>query len=315
MFVSVIVPVFNSAKVVGDCITSLLDQDYPKENYEIIIVDDGSTDNVKDVVSGLRGVRFIPQQHAGPAAARNLGVAKASGDIVLFTDADCIPNQDWIRQMVEPFSDAGVAGVSGTYRTLNSASLMARFVGYEIAHRHARMSRFDSIDFIGTAYAGYRKSVFEKFNGFDTGFATSSGEDPDLSFRMDAAGNRLVFQPHAVVAHRHPESLHAYLRQKFWRAYWRVRLYGKHPSKMRGESYTPALLIPQAALTVVAMPALAVMPLFGGACLLVVLAINLPFYLFVAQKELLAALASIPISLARNISFVAGAVTGILRLR
>jgi glycosyltransferase involved in cell wall biosynthesis len=315
MFVSVIVPVYNSAGVIAGCIRSLLDQEYSKEGYEIIIVDDGSTDNTKDVVSTFKGVRFIPQPHAGPATARNLGASHAKGDVILFTDADCIPDSDWIKRMVEPFSNPGVAGVSGTYRTLNSNNLIARFVGYEIAHRHARMSRFDSIDFIGTAYAGYRKTIFREFGGFDTGFSTSSGEDPDLSFRIAAAGHRLVFQPQAAVAHRHPESFRAYLRQKFWRAYWRVRLYGKHPSKIGGESYTPPLLIPQAALTAAAVPAIVVAPLIGVSCLLLAIAVNLPFYAFVARREFVAGLASVPITLMRNLAFAAGAAAGLLRLR
>lgn len=237
--VSVIIPAYNAEETIEKCLKALVFQDFPKNKYEIIVVDDGSRDRTKEMVKRFRKVKLIEQKHKGPAAARNLGVRHSSGEIILFTDADCVPPRDWIRNMIKPFEDESVVGVSGTYKTLNKKSLIARFAGYEIADRHKRMEKMERIDFVGTFSAGYRKNIFLKFRGFYTGFPTSSGEDPELSFRIAKRGYKIVFNPKAFVYHNHPDTLLKYLKQKFWRGYWRVLLYRKHKDKLFGDSYTP----------------------------------------------------------------------------
>jgi cellulose synthase/poly-beta-1,6-N-acetylglucosamine synthase-like glycosyltransferase len=218
--------------------------------------------------------------------------------------------------MTRPFSDPDVVGVAGTYRTLNSGSPVARFVGYEIAHRHERMKGFEKIDFVGTYSAAYRKEVFDRFGGFDTSFATASGEDPELSFRIAAEGGKMVFCPNAFVWHRHPSSLAAYLRQKFNRAFWRMVLYRKHPSKLGGESYTPFSVNLQPLIALLLIASLLALPLnalsvyvFYTSVLLVLL-LNLNFYRFMFSKEFMIGLLSIPVSFLRNFAFAAGLTAG-----
>jgi GT2 family glycosyltransferase len=77
-----------------------------------------------------------------------------------------------------------------------------------------------------------------KFGGFDSSFKTASGEDPELSFKIFSAGNRLLFDTGMFVWHTHPNSMKKYIKQQFYRAYWRVNLYNKHPQKMGGDVYT-----------------------------------------------------------------------------
>jgi len=228
---------YNSEKTISNTIKALLKQNYPKKKYEIILVDDGSTDKTLETVYKFP-VKIIKLKHKGPANARNVGVRKSKGDIVLFTDADCLPGKNWIKNMVKPFKDKKVAGISGTYKTLNKNSLIARFLGYEIQYRHEKMKKNKYIDFIGTFSAGYRKSVFLKAGGFDTSFPMSSGEDPELSYRISKK-HKLIFQPSAFVYHSHPDTLSKFLHQKFWRVYWRFLMYRKHKKKMLGDSYTP----------------------------------------------------------------------------
>lgn len=249
--ISVVIPAYNSEKTIERCIIALLNQSYTKNQYEIIVVDDGSTDKTTDVVSKFKRVRLIRQNHRGPAVARNFGVKKSKGQIILFTDADCIPDKKWIRNMVEPFNDKEIIGVSGTYKTFNKNSLIARFAGYEIEERHKELKKQKYIDFIGTFSAAFRKSIFLRVKGFDEIFTTSSGEDPELSFRLEKIG-KMVFQPNAFVYHFHPSTLFKFLRQKFWRGYWRVSLYKKHRHKLFKHSYTPRTLFIEEALTGIA---------------------------------------------------------------
>ncbi len=237
--ISVIVPTFNGEETIANCLNSLLNQSY-KGEYEVIVVNDGSTDKTSDVVKKYP-VRLLAQEHRGPAAARNLGARNTSGDILLFTDDDCVAEKNWIEEMMKPFDNPEIAGVQGRYKT-KQRSLIARFAQYEIEERYERMRRHKYIDFIGSYSAAYRKNVFLKEGGFDESFPIASGEDPDLSFRLVAEGHKMVFAPNAVVYHHHPDTLLKYLRQKFYRAYWRVVLYKKNPKKAVKDSYTPQTL-------------------------------------------------------------------------
>ncbi len=236
---SVIIPAYNAEKTIGECLEALEGQSVkPKE---IIVVDDGSTDKTAEIVSGFSGARLLKKSHGGPAKARNFGARKASGDLLVFTDSDCVPEKNWLKEMIAPFRDSKVVGAQGAYKT-KQGGLTARFVQAEIEERYARMRKAESIDFIGSYSAAYRKKVFLKFGGFDEGFPSASGEDPELSFKLSEKKMEMVFSPDAVVFHLHPESPWKYFKVKFFRAYWRVSLYRKHKKKAVKDSYTPQLL-------------------------------------------------------------------------
>src|SRR4030043_1295029 len=114
--ISIVIPTFNSAQVLKACLESLANQTVSGEAYEVIVVDDGSTDETKDIVAKYP-VRYIYQQNRGPAAARNNGVNHAQGEIVLFTDADCDSEPNWIEEMIKPLNASQVVGVKGAYKT------------------------------------------------------------------------------------------------------------------------------------------------------------------------------------------------------
>lgn len=239
--ISVIVPAFNAEKTIGKCIESILAQEF-EEEFELIVVDDASKDaTVQKAMEFGQGIVLVEQKHAGPAVARNNGAKKAKGEIIVFTDADCVASASWLREMIAPFSDKNVAGVQGAYKT-KQKSLVARFCQIEIEERYERMKKAAGLDWIGSYSAAYKKKVFLDFSGFDESFPIASGEDPELSYRMAEKGLLLVFNPKAIVFHQHPESLGKYLKTKFFRAYWRVQLYGKHKKKAIKDSYTPQSL-------------------------------------------------------------------------
>ena len=242
--ISIIVPSYNSEKTIEKNIKSLLNQNY-KKKYEIIVVD-SSTDETPQIVSKFP-VKLIKQRHVGPAAARNLGVKKAKGKTIVFIDSDCIAPKNWLRNLLKPLSDKNFVAVAGTYKTKNKESMIARFTGYEIEQRHEKMKKFDSINFVGTFNCVYRKRIFLKFGGFNVKFVQA--EDPELSFRIAESGYKIKFQPSAYVYHFHPSSLIKYLKQKFWRAFWKVSLYSQHKRKFLEDTYTPRTLFYQVLFT------------------------------------------------------------------
>lgn len=235
--VSVIIPVYNGEKTIKDCIRSIQNQSYPHEDYEIIVVDDGSADNTAKILEGLN-IRFITQQNRGPATARNRGAQIAKGDILLFTDADCVADKRWIDKMVSPFKNPDIVGVKGSYKTLQK-ELIARFSQAEFEERYRLQKRFEFIDFVDSYSAGFRKDIFFKIGGFNQNFPSADHEDVDLSYRLSKAGYKMVFNPNAIVYHQHPKGLLRYLGMKFWRAFWRMSVYKKYPEKMLKDTYTP----------------------------------------------------------------------------
>jgi len=317
MKVSVIVPVYNGEKVIADCLKALLSQNYPKNKYEIIVVDDGSKDKTKEIVKKFRKVRLLQQEHKGPAAARNFGARLAKGKILLFTDADCIPDKDWIKNMVRHF-EKGVVGVSGTYKTLNKESLVARFVGYEIERRHKELERKKYIDFIGTYSAGYRRDVFFKFKGFDESFPIASGEDAELSFRLAENGYKMIFSKDAFVWHNHPDSIFKLAKQQFWRGFWRVFLYRKHRNKFISHTYTPKTLYAEILFFILAIFS-ALLGSFSQLFYLLSLTffifwtfLLLPTVLFCSFKEKKFVILALPLILVRDVSIALGIFCGVV---
>jgi len=271
MRASVVVPVHNGAETIESCLVALLDQSLAEDEYEIIAVDDGSTDGTRELVKsfvqpahgGGQSVILLSQPHSGPAAARNLGAREASGDILLFTDADCAPTRNWVEQMIKAFADPVVVGVKGTYLT-RQKELVARFVQIEYEDRYDRMVGQERIDFVDTYSAGYRRDIFLANGGFDTTFPTASVEDQELSFRLARKGYKMVFAPQARVYHRHDVSLGEYARRKFNIGYWKALLTQWHPERLVRDSHTPQTLKLQIILLGLGALSLLAAPLWPG---------------------------------------------------
>lgn len=271
--VSIVIPAYNAEATLGECLDACLRQSHPYT--EVIVVDDGSSDATPEIAQ-QHPVRYHRQPNAGPAAARNAGVQLANGDIVAFTDADCVPEPDWIAQLVAGFDHPKTVAVGGTYDIRNGSSLLARLIHEEIVLRHARFGA--EVDFLGSFNVAYRRDAFEAVGGFDESFRSASGEDNDLAYRLQDYGGVLRFAPDARVAHYHPTRLGPYLRTQMRHGYWRMKLYAKHPRRGGGDHYAGfgELLGPPAALLL--LTSLAVLPLIGSAWFIaVVLAIAMGY--------------------------------------
>jgi glycosyltransferase involved in cell wall biosynthesis len=240
ILVSIIIPTFNGAQRIPNCLDALLQQKTQRP-LEIVVVDDGSTDDTADTVRRYSSVRLCAQSNAGPAAARNRGAAEAHGSIILFTDDDCVPMPDWVEAMSAPFSDPEVVGVKGTYRT-QQTSLTARFVQIEYEDRYRLMSRFPCIDFVDTYSAAFRRDRFLEIDGYDASFPLACAEDVELSYRMSMRGWKMKFAPQAVVYHTHPDTISRYLKKKYKFAFWRVLAVRKNPRKAVKDTHTPQLM-------------------------------------------------------------------------
>ncbi|MBU2100282.1 glycosyltransferase [Candidatus Micrarchaeota archaeon] len=336
--ISVIIPAFNSEKTISKTIQSILNQEVKKE-FELIIVDDTSTDNTLTEIKKFKNIVLIQQEkNKGPAAARNLGAKKAKGETIIFTDSDCIPEKNWLEEMIKPFENPKVVGVQGSYKT-KQKSLTARFIQLEIEDRYdlmqKEMKKKGLIDFIGSYSAAYRKKEFMEFNGFNEKFPTASGEDPELSYRMEKKGLKLVFNPNATVFHSHPESFLQYIKTKFFRGYWRVLMYRTHKDKIIYDSYTPQVLKFQILILYALIIQLIVRQLnetiqfnpiiknsissafdvFISVLFIVFLVTIIPFFMKNLKKDFLAGILSPIFVFFRTFSFCSGLIIGIIKVK
>ena len=314
--VSIIIPTFNGASRIGSCLDALLPQ-ASAHKAEIIVVDDGSEDNTADAVRQYPAVRLISQANAGPAAARNHGAQEAWGEIIVFTDDDCVPIPSWLDAMLKPFEDLEVVGTKGIYGT-RQPSPVARFVQLEYEDKYRTMAKFPYIDFIDTYAAAFRRDKFLEIGGYDTSFPVACAEDVELSYRMSARGWKMKFAPEAVVYHTHPDTLSGYLRKKYKFAFWRMLALRKNPEKAVKDSHTPQLmklqlLFPPALLAglgidVAARPAIPVSVVVLAAFLIS----TVPFALRAAAKDTLVGLLSPLLLVARASAQLLGVVGGVI---
>jgi lipopolysaccharide/colanic/teichoic acid biosynthesis glycosyltransferase/glycosyltransferase involved in cell wall biosynthesis len=272
--ISVIIPAKDAAGTIEDCLRGVHSQRSLKMRYEVILVDDGSTDHTAEIAGGF-DVKVIRQENAGRASARNAGALAAQGDILAFTDADCIPSPEWLHHLVKPFDDPAVVGCKGVYRTLQK-ELVPRFVQQEYGFKYLRMKTQDSIDFIDTYSAAYRRDVFMENKGFEN--AMLSVEDQEFSFRLARKGYRLVFVPDAIVHHQHVPTTWRYLRRKFEIGYWKAFMLRWLPEKTFGDSHTPATLRWQILFLALTLTTSALAAAWRGGWWLPVLSLGL-FYL------------------------------------
>ena len=239
--VSVIIPAYNASSTIGKALDALSRQKC-FQPFEVIVVDDGSTDNTGEILRvfnkmGTVPFRIIRQDNAGPAAARNHGASLAQGEYLAFTDSDCIPHEDWISTLMAGFSQSHVGVVAGSYGIANPESRLARCICEEILWRHAHlMPKFPNS--FGSYNFCVKKNVFDAVGGFNPEYRHASGEDNDLSYKITRSGWRIYFERKALVDHHHPTRVDKYLKEQFRHGFWRVRMYRDHPRMIRGDGYT-----------------------------------------------------------------------------
>jgi len=220
---SIIIPAYNRTGTLRQTLVAATDQDFSE--YEVIVVDDGSLDDTSMMVEReFPTVRLLRQPNHGPAAARNTGLQAARGEIIAFTDDDCLPPNDWLARLAEGFRRyPNIIGVGGPLLAPASAratNILARYEEYVV--RVLYWARDDEVvggyscPAGGTNNMAYRRDALQAIGGFDPVFPYPAAEDADLKWRLAQTGAQFLYTP-VVVTHLQPYTWPAFRRQQFVR--------------------------------------------------------------------------------------------------
>ena len=230
--VSIIVASYNNEETIEECLKAILAQNYPKDSFEVIVMDGGSKDSTVKIAQQFPIKVFsIP---INCPAAYNYAMKVAQYPILGYIDSDAKVEAEWLRKVVPHLDEPKVAGVSGSIETWNSDNPWAKSIGYELKNRYLRIGKYTGR--IATMNLLLKRSVVEEAGGWDEGLA--SQYDTDFGFRISALGYKIAYEPTAVCYHYNRSTLKAYYRQQLQYGKNTLRLYFKHGHLAKGDEIT-----------------------------------------------------------------------------
>ncbi len=233
--VSVVIPTYNRGSYIHSCLKSLERQTMDNSSFEVIVVNDGSTDDTEEILSAFKestkiDFRYITQPNRGVSAARNSGIKVSKGNYIAFTDDDCIVPTDWLEKLLSTIENAAenVVGVGGPLDNLShtESNFLSRFLDYIDEFNYApvigkffikpvfieKLTGNEQIAYLRTSNAIFKKKHLLEVGGFDESFKKPGGEDPDLCYRLISSGYKFLFNKEINVLHKSRSSWKAYLK-------------------------------------------------------------------------------------------------------
>lgn len=220
----------------------LLDQSLPAR--EIIVVDDGSTDDTAGVLKRFEGkIKVISKRNGGPASARNCGIHAAEAEFIAFTDSDCLPDREWLANLLSGFVDDKVAGVGGIVRGADTTAL-SDYMDL-VLHLDPARTAFGQVDYLATANACFRRDVLIEVGLFNEQFRKPGAEDSELCIKIRARGYELAAVDGALVLHYHKPTVRVFLKTMMNYGEGRYILEKAWPELAERDTYQPKQLLQQ----------------------------------------------------------------------
>ncbi|GGK97661.1 hypothetical protein GCM10010094_68200 [Streptomyces flaveus] len=236
--VSVIIPAYNESECIADTVRSLAESDHP---IEIIVVDDGSTDDTPEIAAALDlpNVTVLTQLNSGKAAALNTGIAHASHDLIVMMDGDTVFEPDTVRQLVQPFADPAVGAVAGNAKVGNRTTMIGRWqhieyvMGFNLDRRMYDLLR--CMPTIPGAIGGFRRVALEEAGRMSD---DTLAEDTDITMALHRAGWQVVYEEKAIAHTEAPGSLGELWRQRYRWSYGTMQAMWKHRGALRDSGHS-----------------------------------------------------------------------------
>ena len=217
--VSVIIPVFNSSRTLELSLKSIFESDYP--DFEVIVVDDGSTDNSVKIANKFPCKVIKKEANTGAADARNIGAKKAKYSILFFTDSDCIVKKDTISKIVSSFNE-NFEVVAGIYskQPYNKSNIFSAYHSLFAYYNYCN----SSVALFGTQCAAIKKNLFWKLGGFDSSVKGATVEDLKFQYKLQSIECKYHINKDAWVLHNSRDSLSSLLKSYYKRSKFATKL-------------------------------------------------------------------------------------------
>ena len=216
---SIVVPTYCRPQELRQLLEALARVDFPRERFEVVIVNDGGpagTGETVELFAGRLDVTLINAMRAGPANARNVGAHAARGEYLAFTDDDCMPTPDWLRKLEAHVIARPHAGIGGEIRNAFESDAFSTASQTLIQYLYEYYNvNCDEDSFFTTANLTFPRALFLEMSGFDVTFPLAAAEDRDLCDRWRERGLHFHFAPDAVVRHAHSLNFSGFCRQHF----------------------------------------------------------------------------------------------------
>jgi cellulose synthase/poly-beta-1,6-N-acetylglucosamine synthase-like glycosyltransferase len=227
--VTVVMPAYNEQENIAAAVRSIACGDYPA--IEVVVVDDGSTDDTAKIVAGLGlpNVRLITIANGGKANALNVGIAHASNDIIVMIDGDTAFEPDSLRTLVQPFADPTVGGVAGNVKVINRDTLIGRWqhieyvIGFNLDRRLYEL--MGCMPTIPGAIGAFRRQALRDAGGVSD---RTLAEDTDLTMAINRAGWKVVYEEKAIARTEAPHDLRELWKQRYRWSYGTIQAMWKH---------------------------------------------------------------------------------------
>jgi O-antigen biosynthesis protein len=226
--ISVVVCSYNGAATLEECLVSLEQLRYP--DYEVILVDDGSTDDTPWLAARFPYIRYIRQTNQGLSAARNVGAQAATGEVVAYTDSDCVADPDWLYYIADGMRRQQVDAIGGPNVPPPSDGWIAKCVAASPGGPSHVMLDDRRAEHVPGCNMAFRRQTLLALGGFDPQFR-QAGDDVDICWRLLDAGHAIGYAPAALVWHHRRSTVRAYLRQQRGYGHSEALLMAKHPRR------------------------------------------------------------------------------------
>lgn len=263
-FVSVIIPVFNDKDRLILCLQALEKQNYSKDKYEVIVVDNGSTDNVQSIVKQFNQAKLAFEKKTGSYAARNKGISVAKGILLAFTDSDCIPCEDWLKNGVYHITQNSKCGlVAGKIKIFPQTNGYPTLIElYDISTGFQQECYLKERHFSVTANLITSKRVVKQVGLFNP--LLKSGGDLDFGLRIHKAGYEQIYADKVIVMHPARHTFSQLFNQAIRVAGGRYQLAKEsHNTKHKKQYFTHFSTISNSLIKIWALPQLSVITRFG----------------------------------------------------
>ena len=247
--VSVIIPVRNEEEFIAQCLRSVLDQDYPKDRMEVLVVDGGSEDRSREIVAGFGSrrprVKLLDNPQLNAPAGLNLGIREAGGDIIVRVDGHCLLEPDYVSQCVRYLQETGADNVGGLMQAVGHGyvgQVIALAINSFLGSGGSKFHYASKEQYVDTVYLGaFPRHVFDRVGFFNERLMRN--QDYELNYRIRAAGGKIFLSPAISSYYRGCSTLRDLWHQYFQYGFWKLEMLQIHPRSVQPRHLVAPLFV------------------------------------------------------------------------